>query len=133
MSAPDLGGGSTVGVHASSAVALVRSVVFSPGWQATVRAVHSSGGRSTLGPPSSVPVTADGVLQRVAIPSAGDYRVTFAYSPAPAKVGILVSGLAAVALAALGLVELAGVRRRRRRRGQPQSGASRPMASAARR
>jgi hypothetical protein len=61
-------------------------------------------------------VTRDGVLQQVAIPSAGRYQVSFAYVPTPARIGILVSGLAAVALVVTGLLELAGGWRRRRQR-----------------
>ncbi len=113
--APGPGGSSTVSVVTPSPAVLVRSAAWSPGWGATVRSVDDVDGRPVLGPPTSEPVTRDGVLQQVAIPSAGRYRVSFAYAPAPARIGILVSGLATAALVVLGLLELVGARRRRRR------------------
>jgi hypothetical protein len=59
-------------------------------------------------------VVADGVLQAVALPDPGDYLVTFIYSATPAVVGLLVSGVATVALLVWALVECLNALRRRR-------------------
>ncbi len=113
-SAPGRGGGATIPVHLTAPASLVRSAAWSTGWQASVRSVRRVGGQVVLGAPVSATVTQDGVLQRVWLPAAGDYRVTFRYAPAAATVGIAVSaGAAAVVLVAA----LAGwfLDRRRRR------------------
>ncbi len=133
-SAPDPGGGGDVVVHATSAVILERSVAWSPGWRATVRPLGATGT-----PVSQVAVGRDGVIQTVGLPKAGDYRVTFTYAPAPARVGLGVSAAVGAAALLWGAIEWLGALRRRRRRrasggaGPAQPGASRPMAPAARR
>jgi hypothetical protein len=115
-SAPAEGGGSTIAVHATSALDLIRSAAWSQGWHATVRSVRHVDGRVILGPGTRAAVTRDGVLQEVALPAAGDYRVTFYYGPSTAKLGILVTGVTIAALVLFGLVELVDVKRRRRGR-----------------
>ena len=125
-SAPGQGGGTTISVHATSPTVLVRSAAFSPGWLATVRSVHHVSGRVVLGPPTTATVVADGVLQQVALPAAGDYLVTFSYGPTNASVAVAVSGLAVVVLVLIGLAELVAARRRRRsgRHHQDRTGTS---------
>ncbi|HEY7917086.1 MAG TPA: DUF6044 family protein [Acidimicrobiales bacterium] len=133
-SAPGPAGGGEIVVHAPSAVTLERSVAWSPGWRATIRPVGVQ-----AAPVSQVAVARDGVIQTVGLPRAGDYRVTFTYSPAPAAAGLVVSAAAAAAALLWGAMEWLGAARRRRRRrasgtGRPaQPGASRPTAPAARR
>jgi hypothetical protein len=51
----------------------------------------------------------------VAIPSAGDYLVSFSYAPASVTVGLIVSAVAVVALLIWAGWELVVARRRRRR------------------
>jgi hypothetical protein len=133
-SAPGPAGGGEIVVHAPSAVTLERSVAWSPGWRATIRPVGVQ-----AAPVSQVAVARDGVIQTVGLPRAGDYRVTFTYSPPPAAAGLVVSAAAAAAALLWGAMEWLGAARRRRRRrasgtGRPaQPGASRPTAPAARR
>jgi hypothetical protein len=62
-----------------------------------------------------VAVQRDGVIQRVSIPSAGDYLVSFSYAPASATAGLTVSAVAAVAFLIWAGWELVVDRRRRRR------------------
>jgi hypothetical protein len=120
--APGSMGGQDIVVHASSAVALVRSESWSPGWQATLQPLVPPGSDQPAGPPEHAVVTSDGLLQRVAIPVAGDYRVTFSYAPTSARAGVLVSAIAAGTLVLWAAVELLGGVRRRRRRRRPGRG-----------
>jgi hypothetical protein len=62
-----------------------------------------------------VAVQRDGVIQRVAIPKAGDYLVSFSYAPASAAAGLVVSAVAAVAFVIWAGWELVVAWRRRRR------------------
>jgi hypothetical protein len=139
--APGPGGGQDITVHATSAVTLDRSESWAAGWQATVGVLSAAAPGRPVGPPEHTVVTRDGLVQRVDIPGPGDYRVTFTYTPTPARVGILVSAVAAGALGAWGVAESLGRWRRRRRNGRAapgegsrtQSGMRRPMDAAARR
>ncbi len=122
--APD--GTQRILVRAGGPVRLVRSMAWSTGWQATVAPVTGDPARE--GAPTSLAVRADGVVQSVALPSAGTFVVTFTYRDGRAVDGIAVSAAGAVVLAAWFLLAW---RRRLTRRRQP--GGSSPMASAARR
>ncbi len=117
--APETNGRQQVVVHAPSALVLERSVSWTTGWHATVQPVEPPSGTNragrALGPARSTTVYQNGVVQQMALPSPGDYLVTFTYSPNSARVGIAVSALAAGALALWGAWELLGSRRRRRR------------------
>jgi hypothetical protein len=103
-------------------VLLERSVAWTTGWKASVQKVVGGG----LGPSRSATVQRNGVIQQVALPGPGEYRVTFSYRPASALVGLIISGLAGVVLLVGAAVELIGARGRRRRDGRaarPTSGA----------
>jgi hypothetical protein len=102
-------------VHTTGPALLVRSESWSAGWRATIQPLGSDGPEP--GPGRAAPVVADGVLQAVALPDPGDYLVTFSYSAAPAVVGLLMSGVATVALLVWAFVEWRNARRRRRRPG----------------
>ena len=121
-STPGLGGGQPIIVHATAPVALDRSETWSSGWHATVQSLSGAGGPAA--PPTSATVTRDGLVQRVTLGGPGDYRVTFTYSPTPARVGILISAVASGGLVLWGLAEVA-VRWRHRRR----VGRSRPASA----
>ena len=103
-------GGQTLTVHATAPLVLERSESFSPGWQATVQ-VRSGG--TGWGPPRSVPVRPDGIVQQVTLPGPGDFLVTFSYAPRSALVGVAVSSAAALGLFSWGAVEAVRARRRR--------------------
>lgn len=105
--APAIDGRQQITVHATGPVELVRSVTWSPGWRATVRAVGAATSRSAT-------VHPNGVIQMVDLPAAGDYVVTFDYSPGTARAGIAASLVTAGGLALWGAVELLGRARRRR-------------------
>ncbi len=111
--APGPYGSQTITVTATGPVLLQRSVAWTTGWKATVEEVHAG----EAGPQHSVVVTRNGVIQQVALPGAGEYRVTFRYRPAAALAGIVTSALAGVILLAWAVVEVVGSRRRRRRPG----------------
>jgi hypothetical protein len=115
----DDGGGQRIAVHATSAAVLDRSESWSSGWQATLQPVAPAGSGAAGGPPRPVSVTRDGLIQRVVIPGAGDYRVTFTYRPTSARVAIVVSAATAGALVLWAVAEVAGRRWRRRRRARP--------------
>jgi hypothetical protein len=115
-SAPGLGGGGTVSVHATGPAALVRSVAFAEGWHATVATVEHRGGGTTVGPARPAAVTRAGLAQQVALPAAGDYLVTFSYAPTDAVVGLVVSAVAVVGLGVAAVCVLVSARRRRRAR-----------------
>jgi hypothetical protein len=102
-------------VHTTGPALLVRSESWSAGWRATIQPLGSDSPEP--GPERPAPVVANGVLQAVALPDAGDYLVTFTYSATPAVVGLLVSGVATVALLVWALVECLSALRRRRRPG----------------
>jgi hypothetical protein len=111
--APGLGGGQTISVHATSAVTLQRSESWTTGWHATIR----TEGTGATGAPRPVDVVQHGVIQTVAIPGAGDYSVTFSYDPKSARVGLVLSVVGVAALVVWLAVEVALTRRRRRRSG----------------
>ncbi len=121
--APGPGGGQPIVVHATGPVVLDRSESWASGWHATVRPLSGTG--RPAAPPEPATVTRDGLVQRVALAAPGDYRVTFAYAPVAARVGIVVSAAAAVALVLWGLIE-AGGRWRRRHGGGPSGPAPGP-------
>jgi hypothetical protein len=93
-------------VTSSQASLLVRSEQYAPGWSATVQPIEVSG---ALGPASSVPVRAVGILQGVELP-AGSYRVTWHYRSTRVDIGLLVSVLGSLACAGGAII---GLRRRR--------------------
>jgi hypothetical protein len=118
--APGSMGGQDIVVHATSAVSLDRSESSSSGWHATLQLLAPPGSGQPAGPLEPAAVTSDGILQQVAIPGPGDYRVTFAYAPTSVRAGLLVSATAVGAVVVWGVVELFdGQRRRRRRRPGP--------------
>ena len=110
--APGPYGIQTITVHAVGPVVLERSVAWTTGWKASLQRVGARG----AGPSRSLTVQRNGVIQQVSLPGPGEYRVTFRYRPAAALVGLVVSGVAGVALLAWAGSELLGARRRRRRR-----------------
>ncbi len=114
--APGENGTQTITVHSDGPVLLERSVAWTTGWKASVQKVAAGG----PGPSQSATVQRNGVIQQVALPGPGEYRVTFRYRPASALVGLIVSGLAGVVLLVWAAVELVEAGRRRRR------GAGRP-------
>lgn len=93
-------------VTSTQASLLVRSEQYAPGWSATVQPIEASG---ALGPASSLPVRAVGILQGVEVP-AGSYRVTWHYHSTRVDIGLLLSALGSLACAAAAIV---GLRRRR--------------------
>jgi hypothetical protein len=100
-----------VTVRSAAAVDLVRSMSWSPGWQATAKRL----GRGAAGPARRVEVTADGLIQQVALP-AGDWTVTFTYRPDSAVVALVVSAVVGALLVIWLLLDAAlGAARRRRR------------------
>ena len=78
----------------------------------------SSGAR--LGPSQAVPVTQSGVIQKVTVPGAGLYQVSFTYAAGTALVGVALSALATVGLAVWAVTEM--MARRRRARGRQPAG-----------
>jgi len=139
--APSPDGSQTITVRSATPVDVVRSMSFTPGWHATSRPL---GDGARAGSTHSLEVTADGLVQRVALP-AGDWAVTFTYRPSSAVVALVVSALAGLLMLAWVAVDLGLVLfgRRRRRKvaalatlatvGEGQPGGRSPMASAARR
>ena len=131
--APD--GSQRITVRSGSAVDLVRSMSWTPGWRATARPIEAPA--PSRDRPARLAVTADGLVQQVALP-AGSWAVTFEYRPASAVVGITVSAVSALLVAGWLAVDALGPRSRRRRGrktpadGAVQAGERRPMASAAR-
>ncbi len=114
--APGPGGGQRIAVHATSALALIRSESWATGWQATLRAAPRPGSRPSDGRPVPATVTKDGLAQRVAVPGRGDYLFTFTYAPASVPVGIVVSAAATTGLVLWGVAEVIRWWWRRRRR-----------------
>ncbi|MBF6556651.1 MAG: hypothetical protein IVW52_10855 [Acidimicrobiales bacterium] len=114
--APGSDGNQQIAVHAVAATTLERSVAWSPGWRATIRRTGPAmPGSTSASATSTVAVQRDGVIQRVAIPTAGDYLVSFSYAPASVTAGLIVSAVAAVAFLIWAGWELVIARRRRRR------------------
>ncbi len=108
---PAADGSQSIGVRAAAPVDLVRSMSWTPGWQASARPVganHATAARSLV-------VRADGIVQQVALP-AGDWTVTFSYRPASATAGIVVSAVVVALLLAGAVVDVVLVVRARRRR-----------------
>ncbi len=103
---PSADGGQRIVVHAAGPRTIDRSVAFADGWQAT--AVNQGSGRSVR-----LTVLRDGLVQQVALPSAGTWVVTYQYRPASAWVGLALSALTVVAGAAWGIGEWVLSRRRR--------------------
>jgi hypothetical protein len=136
--APSPDGSQTITVRSPTPVDVVRSMSFTPGWHATSRPL---GDGARAGSTRSLEVTADGLVQRVALP-AGDWAVTFTYRPSSAVVALVVSALAGLLMLAWVAVDLGLVLfgRRRRRKGatlatvgEGQPDGRSPMAAAARR
>ena len=113
--APDLQGGQRVVVHATGPVRLVRSVSWTTGWHATAQQIDPASGWP-IGPPVTVAVHQDEAIQRVDLPAAGSYVVTFSYRTLSAVVGMVISLVTGVGLLAWAVAEAVGIRRRRRRR-----------------
>ena len=108
--APDINGTQRITVDAAGPVDVVRSMAWAPGWHATIQPRRG-------GPAVEVPIEADQPVQRITIPGAGRYVVTFTYEPTSAVVGIGISVVTAVALASgAGWALLARRRRAGRRR-----------------
>jgi hypothetical protein len=129
-------GTQTITVQAGGPVLLQRSESWSTGWQASVVRVGTGGvaGGGGAGTPQSVPVRRNGVIQQVALPGPGEYRVTFRYRPAAALVGLVISGVAGAALVGWAAVAaLVWARRRRRKGPDAYAGPNSPIAEAARR
>jgi hypothetical protein len=113
---PGLGGGQTIVVHTTGAARLVRSASWSTGWHATVERVTIGADDAPLAvSTTSAVVTRNGVVQQVALPAAGEYRVTFRYRPTVIGAGLVVSVLAGLGFLAWWAVEWVVARRRRRR------------------
>ena len=110
--APGPYGTQTITVHAGGPVVLERSVAWTTGWKASFQNVGAGG----AGPSRSLTVQRNGVIQQVSLPGPGEYRVTFRYRPSAALAGLVVSGVAGVALLAWAAWELLGAWRRRRGR-----------------
>ena len=113
-SGPGTGGAARISVHVTAPAVLVRSVTYGEGWHATIRPVTRHGGTAILGPARSAVVQRDGLVQQVALPGPGDYRVTFTYLPSDVVAGLVLSGVGAVGVLVAGGFELASIRRRRR-------------------
>ncbi len=111
--APDLQGGQRVVVHATGPVRLVRSVSWTTGWHASAQPIDPATGRPT-GPAVVLSVHQDDAVQRVQLPAAGSYVVTFSYRTLSAVVGIAISLVTGVGLVAWTVAEAVGIRRRRR-------------------
>jgi hypothetical protein len=114
--AADEGGGQRIAVHATSSAVLERSESWSPGWRATIQPVLSSPSHQPVGPGRGAPVLRSGPIQQLSLPGPGDYLVTFTYAATSAVVGLAVSAVAAGGLILWALVEVVGLRRRRRQR-----------------
>lgn len=106
--APSADGNQRIVVHAGGPLEIDRSVAFADGWEAT--AVNQGSGRSVR-----LTVVRDGLVQQVALPSAGTWVVTYQYRPAPAWLGVAISALTVVLGVAWGIGEWVYSRRRRRR------------------
>jgi hypothetical protein len=106
-------------VRTTGAAALQRSQSWSTGWRATIQRVAPGSG-APLGPSASVPVTQSGVIQKVALPGAGLYQVSFTYAAGSALLGVALSALATVGLAVWAVTEM--MARRRRSRGRQPAG-----------
>jgi len=111
-------------VHTAGPVTLVRSMAWTTGWHATLQAVDPMTGRNT-GAATNLTVRQYETVQRVAVPAAGTYVVTFTYRTSSAVLGLVVSSAAGTALLVWALVEVIGVRRRRRRRRVTSAGPGR--------
>lgn len=111
-------GTAEVSVQLREPALVVRSEAFMPGWRVT--AVPVGGGESRV-----LPVVADGLVQAVHVP-AGRYTLSFRYRPPGLDLGLAATG---AGLAALAVVGLLWVRRRRgRRAGSGPPSASRRLA-----
>jgi len=111
--APARDGSQQVTIHATGPARVVRSMAWATGWHATVTPVDPGAGRPT-GPSRAATVERTGILQVVAVPAAGTYRLSFTYHSTSAVVGIAVSALTGLALLAWSVAEVVGTRRRRR-------------------
>jgi len=105
---PTADGGQRIVVHAAGPLDIDRSVAFANGWKAT--AVNQGNGRSV-----GLTVVRDGLVQQVALPSAGTWVVTYQYRPASAWVGFAISALTVIAGVTWGIGEWMRFRRTRRR------------------
>ncbi len=105
---PTADGGQRIVVHAAGPLDVDRSVAFASGWEAT--AVDQGSGRSV-----GLTVVRDGLVQQVALPSAGTWVVTYQYRPASGWVGLAISALAVLAGVTWGIGEWVRFRRTRRR------------------
>jgi uncharacterized membrane protein len=93
-------------VHAPSAVTLVRSVDYLPGWRAT--AVNSTTGQS-----ETLKVTRNGLIQQVAVPS-GDWRIHFHYHAPHIELGLAASFAGGALIIGAGAYLVVDDRRRRK-------------------
>ncbi len=105
---PTADGGQRIVVHAAGPLDIDRSVAFAGGWEAT--AVNQGSARSVR-----LTVVPDGLVQQVALPTAGTWVVTYQYRPASARVGFVISALTVIAGVAWGIGEWMRFRRTRRR------------------
>ena len=110
-STPQANGGEVDVVHLTHPATVVRSESMLKGWSATVAPAAGGPGRE-------VAVVAHDLVQSVHLP-AGEWKVTFHYVTPGLQVGLLLSGVAALALVVVVLVLLVLGRRRQADRVQP--------------
>lgn len=113
---PEVAGDPPVVVHATGRLLLQRSETWGTGWRAEITSAGPAAGPAggAHGSTVAAPVTRAGLVQQVALPGPGDYRITFTYAPGSVRTGIAVSAAAAGILLLWGGAELVGWRRRRR-------------------
>lgn len=109
---PGLDGHQQITVRTTTAAVLERSEAWSSGWRASIEPLGPAGGGAA--PVRTVTVARSGVIQQVALPGPGDYRVSFTYAATSALVAVAVSAAAAVILVVWGAAELVARRRRGR-------------------
>jgi hypothetical protein len=107
-------------VRTAGAAVLQRSESWSTGWRATIQRMAPGSPGAPLGPPQAIPVTQSDVIQKVALPGAGLYQVSFTYAATSALLGLALSALATVGLAVWAVMEM--IARRRRARGRQPAG-----------
>ena len=99
-------GDTWVDVHASAPVTVVRSMAYLPGWRAT--ALNATTGQSV-----SLPVSRNGLIQQVTVPS-GTWRVHFHYHAPYIEIGLAASIVGVTLIIGVGAYLLVDDRRRRK-------------------